>query len=63
MAHIFLDESGDLGFSKGSSKWFLFTLVITTNPKCIDRVVKKIWRTLRKKHKHVGDSMPRMRKM
>ncbi|MBU4299487.1 DUF3800 domain-containing protein [Patescibacteria group bacterium] len=28
MAYIFLDESGDLGFKKSSSKWFLFTIYL-----------------------------------
>ena len=48
---IFLDESGDLGFSKGSSNWFLFTLVVVENPRKIEKIIKKIRKTLNKKHK------------
>jgi hypothetical protein len=53
--YIFLDESGDLGFSKKSSKWFLFTLVIVVEKRTLERVVKKVWKTLRKKHKHLNE--------
>lgn len=53
MAHIFLDESGDLGFSKRSSKWFLFTLVVINDPLLLERVIKKARKSLKKKHKHI----------
>ena len=55
MAYIFLDESGDLGFKKTSSKWFLFTMAITSDPKVLERVIKKVWRTLKKKNKKLGE--------
>ncbi len=55
MTHIFLDESGDLGFSKGSSKWFLFTIAIVENPRTLEKIVKKIWKSLKKKHKNLGE--------
>jgi len=55
MAHIFLDESGDLGFKKESSRWFLFTIAIVKNPRALDKVVKKIWRPLKKKYKKLGE--------
>ena len=48
---IFLDESGDLGFSKRSSNWFLFTLVVVENPRKIEKIIKKIRKTLNKKYK------------
>lgn len=51
MAHIFLDESGDLGFRKTSSKWFLFTIVLTNNHKKIEKVIKNIRKGLKKKYK------------
>ena len=41
MTHIFLDESGDLGFGEGSSKWFLFTLVVVEDPRILERIIKK----------------------
>jgi len=55
MSYIFLDESGDLGFGKRSSKWFLFTLVVVDDERVLERVVKKVWRAIRRKHKHVGE--------
>lgn len=55
MAYIFLDESGDLGFKKSSSKWFIFTIAIVSDHRLLERVVKKIWRPLKKKHKKLGE--------
>jgi len=55
MAYIFLDESGDLGFKKTSSRWFLFTIALTQNPKSLEKVTKKVWRNLRMKHKKLGE--------
>lgn len=48
MAYIFLDESGDLGFKKASSKWFLFTIVLTNNHRKIEKVIKNIRKGLKK---------------
>lgn len=50
-----MDESGDLGFGEGSSKWFLFTLAITDDKRALERVVKKIWKPLKEKHKRLGE--------
>jgi len=55
MAYIFLDESGDLGFKKTSSKWFLFTIAMVSDPRSLERIVKKVWRPLKKKHKRLGE--------
>lgn len=55
MAYIFLDESGDLGFKKTSSKWFIFTIAMTSGSRSLERVVKKIWRPMKKKHKRLGE--------
>lgn len=49
--YIFLDESGDLGFKARSSKWFLFTLVVVDDQRKLERVIKKVRRTLQKKYK------------
>jgi hypothetical protein len=51
MAYVFLDESGDLGFSPRSSKWFIFTIVLTNDHKKIEKVIKNIRRGLKKKFK------------
>ena len=52
MVYLYIDESGDLGFSKKSSKWFLFTLVVTNEPRKLEKIIKRIRKTLKKKHKH-----------
>jgi hypothetical protein len=50
-----MDESGDMGFSEKSSKWFLFTLALVEDERALERVIKKVWKTIRKKHKHAGE--------
>jgi len=56
MAYIFLDESGDLGFKPASSKWFLFTIVLTNNHRRIEKVVRKVKEGMRKsKRKRVHE--------
>lgn len=53
MAYIFLDESGDLGFKEGSSKWFIFTIVLTNDHRRIEKIIKKIHKNLSKKYRRV----------
>ena len=55
MAYIFLDESGDLGFKPTSSRWFIFTIVLTNNHRKIEKVIKKTRKSLKKKYKKVGE--------
>lgn len=55
MVYVFLDESGDLGFKITSSKWFLFTMAVSQDQKCLDRVVRKYRQHLRKKYKRIGE--------
>ncbi len=55
MSYIFLDESGDLGFSIKSSQWFILTVVLTNNHRKIEKCVKKIRHDLKKKYKKVGE--------
>ena len=50
--HIYLDESGDLGFDPSSSKYIVIALLITKTPVHIGRCIKKIrQRNLKKKPK------------
>lgn len=53
MAYIFLDESGDLGFGKRSSRWFLFTIALTGDYRRLEKIIKRERNSLRKKHKNV----------
>lgn len=49
MAHIFMDESGDLGFDftkQGTSKNFMITCVISSSPRSIEKIIKKYFRSL-----------------
>jgi hypothetical protein len=56
MAYIFLDESGDLGFQKGkkTSEYFVITILACEDKKLIERAVKKIHHSLRKKVKRLS---------
>jgi len=52
-----MDESGDLGFNfdkKGTSSYFLVTFLLVYNKRSIEKCVKKVYSTLRKKYKKVG---------
>jgi len=55
MAYLFIDESGDLGFSKRSSRWFLFTLILVPNERPLEKVIKRARNTLKKKHRNVNE--------
>ena len=52
-----MDESGDLGFDsskQGTSKYFLITFLFCKNHRPIEKCVKKIHRSLRKKDRKVS---------
>jgi hypothetical protein len=53
---IFLDESGDLGFNpyKKSSKYFIITLLFTSDKTTIEKIVKKVHKNLRRKVKKLS---------
>jgi len=54
--HIYLDESGDLGFDSSSSKHIVIALLITKTPVHIGRCIKKIrQRKLKKKLKELPE--------
>jgi hypothetical protein len=54
MLKIFFDESGDLGFSDGSSKWFTVAIVLTLKHRKVEKCIKKVHKGLRKKYKKVS---------
>ena len=56
MATIYLDESGDLGFSKTKrvSKYFIVTILFTEEEKRIEKLVKLTHSNLRKKVKRLS---------
>ena len=54
--NIYMDESGNLGRSEKSSKYFLIALLATRNHKAIDNCIKRIrQRKLKKKFKDVPE--------
>jgi len=51
--HIFLDESGDLGFSEKSQPYFVIAILITKDKKPIENCIKRVrQRKLPKKYKN-----------
>lgn len=49
MQYIFMDESGDLGFDltkKGTSKYFVITMLMVENKRVLDKIVKKVYQKL-----------------
>ena len=56
MPYILLDESGDLGFSykKGSSKFFIVTIIFTESKRSLEKIARRVHKTLRKKFMKVG---------
>jgi len=54
--HIFLDESGDLGFSEKSQQYFVIAILITKDKKPIENCIKRIrQRKLPKKYKKIPE--------
>jgi hypothetical protein len=54
--HIYLDESGDLGFHSRSSNHIVIALLITKNPLSIERCIKRIrQRKLKKQLKELPE--------
>jgi len=54
MTHIFLDESGDLGFDfskKKTSSYFVVTILFTSQKRAIEKLIRKVHAGLRKKYK------------
>lgn len=56
MNYLFLDESGDLGFNpkKKNSKFFIITIIFTSDKKPLEKIVKRTHATLRKKVKRLS---------
>ncbi|PIY95102.1 MAG: hypothetical protein COY68_00330 [Candidatus Levybacteria bacterium CG_4_10_14_0_8_um_filter_35_23] len=56
MKYLFLDESGDLGFNpkKKNSKYFVITVLFSSDKKPLENIVKKIHKNLRKNVKKLS---------
>lgn len=56
MIHIYIDESGDLGFSSKSSKYFIIAALITEDTLKVSKCITKIRKErLRKKNKKIPE--------
>ena len=49
MKYVYIDESGDLGFKKGSSRYFIIAALIVDHPKPLNRIIKNMRRNKFKK--------------
>ncbi len=49
MSYIYIDESGDLGTKQGSSKYFIMAAIKVEDSKKLDKSIKKIRRSFKKK--------------
>ncbi len=56
MSTIYLDESGDLGFSKTKkvSKYFVITILFSDDDKQLEKLIKKTHQNLRKSIKKLS---------
>ncbi len=56
MKYLFLDESGDLGFDpdKKNSKYFVITILFTSDKKILEKIVKDVHKSLRKNVKKLS---------
>ena len=51
MKYIYIDESGDLGSKKSSSRYFILAGIMVIKPKKLDNLIKNTYR----KHKNIRD--------
>lgn len=52
MRYVYIDESGDLGRSESSSRFVVIAAVVTEEPRRLEKLVRKVWRTKQHTHKH-----------
>ena len=50
MKYVYIDESGDLGSKKSSSKYFVLAGIMVNNPKKLDNLIKNTYRKFKKIH-------------
>ena len=53
--YIFIDESGDLGFTEKSTKYYVIASVETRDPRQFSRMFKKVRRSMGKKKKDIKE--------
>jgi len=55
MLYVFVDESGDLGFTEKSTNYYIIASVETESLLKLSRIIKKVRKTLRKKKKNIPE--------
>ena len=55
MLYVFIDESGDLGFTPKSTKYYIIASVETRDYVELNNVVKRVRRTLKKHKKNIPE--------
>lgn len=55
MLYVFVDESGDLGFTKKSTSYYITASVETRNLLGLSRIIKKVRKTLGKRKKNIPE--------
>jgi hypothetical protein len=55
MKHGFLDETGDVGWAKGATRYLIVAAIITSNPHWLRKAVIKTRKRLRKKLKQIPE--------
>ncbi len=55
MLYVFVDESGDLGFTKKSTSYYIIASVETRSTVIPSRIIKKVRRTLGKQKKNIPE--------
>ena len=61
MKYVYIDESGDLGNSRYSSRYFVLAGIIVNNPKKLDNLIKNTYRKykeIRKMNEIKGTTTP-----
>lgn len=55
MLYVYVDESGDLGFTEKSSRYYVIATAEVHNPLIADRIIKRVRKKLKKKEKNIPE--------
>jgi hypothetical protein len=55
MLYVYVDESGDLGFTEKSSRYYVIATAEVSNPLIAERVIKRVRKKLKKKEKSISE--------
>jgi len=55
MLYVYVDESGDLGFTERSSRYYVIATAEVSNPLIAERIIKKVRKKLKKKERNIPE--------